>query len=228
MKIIVNADDLGYSSEVNDAIFAFIKSGDVTSATLMANGNAINEAIESLQKYPQASFGIHLNLTEFISLSKSKVMQERGVVDDNGIFTAKIREAAPDKLLKKAIFEELEMQLKKLIDMGVKVSHFDSHHHIHTIQWLFPVIKKLQKKYKIRKVRNTLNLYPENENPGMKSLLMKSIWTLMMKYYYFSRMTNYFSFFEWFIQDGLSEKLTVNKTIELMCHPGSPNYNKES
>lgn len=64
-QIIVNADDLGISSEVNDAIFGFIRSGLVTSATMLANGPQITEAAVRVREFPECSFGIHLNLTEF-------------------------------------------------------------------------------------------------------------------------------------------------------------------
>ncbi|MGH8658890.1 MAG: ChbG/HpnK family deacetylase [Gammaproteobacteria bacterium] len=44
MKIIINADNLGLSEPVNDAIFAMMRAGRVTSATLVANGAAVEDA----------------------------------------------------------------------------------------------------------------------------------------------------------------------------------------
>ena len=68
MKIIVNGDDLGISSAVNDAIFALMEEGRVTSATLMTNAPAAEDASRHLGKLPNCSFGVHLE-TDFRALS---------------------------------------------------------------------------------------------------------------------------------------------------------------
>ena len=65
MRIIINADDLGISQEVNDAIFGLMAEGKVTSATILANGPAVEEAARRVAEFPECSFGVHLNLTEF-------------------------------------------------------------------------------------------------------------------------------------------------------------------
>src|SRR5690349_11238443 len=63
--VIINADDLGMSERVNEAIFDLMAQGRVTSATVMANGPAFRHAISGISRFPACSFGAHLNLTEF-------------------------------------------------------------------------------------------------------------------------------------------------------------------
>ena len=60
MKIIINADDLGKSMKVNDAIFKLMDKNLITSSTIMANGDYVEDAIVRSKKYPNFSFGIHL------------------------------------------------------------------------------------------------------------------------------------------------------------------------
>jgi chitin disaccharide deacetylase len=71
MQVIVNADDLGMSREVNEAIFDLMARGRVTSASLLANAPATEEAIRTIPKFPQCSFGAHLNITEYEPLCRA-------------------------------------------------------------------------------------------------------------------------------------------------------------
>lgn len=68
---MVNADDPGASRSVNNAIFDMIKHGHVTS-TMMATGPHVDHAPAQLVNFPQASFGLHPNLTEFFPISGPK------------------------------------------------------------------------------------------------------------------------------------------------------------
>lgn len=60
--LIVNADDLGMSTAVNDGIFAAHEGGIVTSASLMVARPAAEEAAEALVRFPELAVGLHLEL----------------------------------------------------------------------------------------------------------------------------------------------------------------------
>jgi len=51
MLVIVNADDLGAAERSNDEIFALMESGDVTSATIMANAPAFDHALRQIRRW---------------------------------------------------------------------------------------------------------------------------------------------------------------------------------
>ena len=61
-NLIVNADDLGWTDGVNRGIVEAHRRGLVTSATLLANGNAYEGALEAVRQNPQLGVGVHLNL----------------------------------------------------------------------------------------------------------------------------------------------------------------------
>jgi len=161
MKIIINADDLGYSMDANQAIFSMMTQRRVTSSTLMANGPAFQDAVQHIPDFPDFSFGIHLTLTEFTALTTPQVFYDTKLIDERGVFAGDLhlRQLRPTPALLKAIWIEWEQQVAKLLDHGVSISHFDSHEHTHTIPWLFWNLKKLQKRFNIRKVRQTINWY---------------------------------------------------------------------
>lgn len=159
VKVIVNADDLGKDPVINKAIGEALAAGIISSATIMANSTLWDEIHSIVDKNPQASFGVHLNLTEGTALTHNPILLKYGVVDDDNIFTKKIKELStiPEEL-GDALLIELEAQYKKVAeDEKITVSHIDSHHHIHTKDVLLPTILELTKKRQIRAMRIRYN-----------------------------------------------------------------------
>ena len=228
-RVVINADEFGYSSEVNKAIEQALRMGRISSATLMANGPSINEAIAMARQFPAASFGIHLNLTEFAPLSSELGLKRAGLVDGDGLFLGNLRSLRPSPSLLQACFDELDAQIHFLQANGIKLSHIDSHHHIHTVAWLFPVIYRLQSKYRIRKVRNTMNVYSlSSERPlSVKLRIGKALWQAMNAVCG-SRLTQVFTGVHIFLENPTRKEFARARSIELMCHPGQKGFEGET
>jgi len=225
MKIIINADDLGYSLDTNQAILSMMSQRRVTSSTLMANGPAFQDAVQHIPDFSDFSFGIHLTLTEFTALTTPQVFYDTKLIDEKGVFTGKLPRPTPALL--KAIWIEWEQQVAKLLDHGVSISHFDSHEHIHTIPWLFWNLKKLQKRFNIRRVRKTINWYYHDWDsrkavyPSRSLRIKKKGWNWALDNFYQTKTTDYFTDFCAFINNYKGEKYS-QEVAELMCHPGQP------
>ncbi len=188
MRIIINADDLGYNSDVNNAIFGLMERRLITSATLMSNGLAFEDAINRIPRYPWCSFGMHLNLTEFQPLTRNKAFKNITGPDES--FNGNIRKINISYDLSQAIYEEWCAQIKRVISSGLTISHIDSHHHVHTIWQLFIVLKKIQKQFNIRKVRLSRNIYPPAASISRKLLIKKWLWNLSLKRYFATKTTD--------------------------------------
>lgn len=65
MKVIVNADDLGMSLVVNDAIFRAYDEGLLVSTTVLVHGPGFPDAVRRLHERPGLRVGVHLDTTEF-------------------------------------------------------------------------------------------------------------------------------------------------------------------
>jgi predicted glycoside hydrolase/deacetylase ChbG (UPF0249 family) len=63
-RLIVNADDFGLAESVNRGIIVAHRDGILTSASLLANGSAFDQAIAASRQFPQLSVGVHLNISE--------------------------------------------------------------------------------------------------------------------------------------------------------------------
>ncbi|MDP8208586.1 MAG: ChbG/HpnK family deacetylase [Candidatus Electryonea clarkiae] len=215
VKIIINADDLGGSIAVNRAIFHAISKKRITSATMMANGDAFEDAVENAVKIPDCSFGIHLNISSNAPVSNHPGLEP--LIGSNGKMKNIIWNSSIDSDLKNAIYFEWCAQIEKIRTAGIKISHIDSHHHVHTIPKLFPVLKAVQKDKQIRKVRLTKNLYSNREKVICLKKLLKHIWNFGLKNYYLTRTTDCFTEFVTFPEIAKENKVRFGK-VELMIH----------
>jgi predicted glycoside hydrolase/deacetylase ChbG (UPF0249 family) len=66
--LIVNADDFGLTQGVNRAIVEAHGHGIVTSATLMVNAAAFEDAIQRAESTPRLSMGCHVVLVDGLPL----------------------------------------------------------------------------------------------------------------------------------------------------------------
>jgi predicted glycoside hydrolase/deacetylase ChbG (UPF0249 family) len=224
---IINADDLGHSEAVNDAIFALISIRRVTSATILATAPGLEDAALRSKQFPSCSFGAHLCLTEFTTVTKAGASLP--FVDSEGRFdSSRFAAVRPTSEIRSKIFEEWCGQIQRLQSLEVRVSHIDSHHHVHTRPWLFPVLKQVQRKFGIRKVRLSLNVYyhPEHK-PSLALLTKKKIFNAALRRYYRTSTTEKFTNLRWYKLISDREKIAT-RSIELMTHPGDPVFAEET
>jgi chitin disaccharide deacetylase len=227
MLLIVNADDLGASEPVNEAIFSLMDAGLVKSATLMTNAPGFQRAAQRLCDFPRCSFGVHLNLTAFAPLSGPQGLE--AVLDADGRFSKRLLETPIPARLRGALLRELRAQVQRALDAGVPVSHFDSHHHMHTIPALFPVLKSLQREFEIRKVRSTINLLPEGGRMGALRRLKKGLFNFALRNVYATSSPRGLGNFRDFHALLSAQRAPRLESLELMVHPGTgtPHYEQE-
>ena len=220
LRIIVNADDLGISEAVNDAIFESMARGTVTSATVLSNGPAVRLAAKQVQRFPNCSFGVHLNLTEFEPLCEGSYRELASILDQNRCFNGNsIREVKISLPMLRAIFREWCSQIEKLMALGIELSHLDAHHHVHTIPQMLPVLAALHRRYQIKSARLSRNLYNASEHPAQLLLQKKKIYNLALRLIGF-RTTRIFTDMETFVKQCAAKPPRV-ASLELMTHPGS-------
>lgn len=154
-RLIVNADDFGYTSGVNRAIVEAHSRGVVTSSTLMANGPAFAEAVRLAKTVPKLSVGCHLVLTDgdpILPPDQLPSLTSAGHFRD-GMFTFAARAIsggmAPDE-----ITEEASAQIRKLQSAGIAVSHIDTHKHTHLFPRILRPLLRAGADCGVRAVRN--------------------------------------------------------------------------
>lgn len=129
--LIINADDLGMSSEFNQAICSLMTQGIVSSTSLMANGRAYDEAIQDIHKFDLKNIGIHLTLTcdGFENKNKitySSVTHARSIEDKNGVLFSSQHDFAINAS-DEDIINEIYSQIMKIQNDGIEFTHIDNH-----------------------------------------------------------------------------------------------------
>jgi hypothetical protein len=160
-RLIVNADDFGYSEAVNRAIVCGFESSLLTSTSLMANMPGFDHAIGLIRQHPflQHNVGLHLNLTEGWPLSRALAACPTFCGKGGRLIYA--RERSLFRLGRRermGVYEEMEMQLERVLAAGIRPTHLDSHHHMHTEWAIAPLVCRLARAYGIGRVRLTRNM----------------------------------------------------------------------
>lgn len=219
-QIIINADDFGANEIVTKAIKRNILDGNISSTTVMANGSSLEEVRNFALEHPEVSYGIHLCLSEFESVTKSQTLHLAGLTDENGEFIHKAVYRLKNfdrEDVKKAIKEELNAQIDVVSSLGFKVSHADSHHHVHTIYPLRDIFAEVLNNRGITKIRQVQDFRTWRS----KRHLLQWYHQIQLKKYYssnFRTTDTFYSYWE-YIRTGGQRGENV---IELMCHPGHP------
>jgi len=138
-RLIVNADDFGFTAGVNRAIVEAHIRGIVTSSTLMANGRAFDDAVRLAKTVPLLSVGCHVVLIDgepVLGADKlTSLSSTRSSCFRDGLKSFATR-ALAGRLDADEIEAEVGAQIRKLTSAGVSVSHVDTHKHTH----LFPAV----------------------------------------------------------------------------------------
>ncbi len=153
--LIVNADDFGLSSAINHGVIQGYLEGIVTSTTLVAISDALDEAVSLLQSHPDLGVGLHLTLVgEKPLLSQNDIPT---LIDAEGRLPVHAMEFTKQLLTRHIrmdeVGKELEAQIQLALDHGISLSHLDSHQHLHMLPGVFSLVLNLAQKYQIPAIR---------------------------------------------------------------------------
>jgi len=179
-RLIVNADDFGFTAGVNRGIVEAHTRGIVTSSTLMANGRAFDDAVHLAKSVPRLSVGCHVVLIDGEPVLDAKRLpsitsaNSSGVRFRDGLQAFAVR-ALTGRLDPDEIEAEAGAQIHRLQSAGVSVSHLDTHKHTH----LFPaVLRPLLRAARARGVRAIRNPFGPRKPLTSRALLARpGLWT---------------------------------------------------
>jgi hopanoid biosynthesis associated protein HpnK len=137
-RLIINVDDFGLSTTVNEAVCALYEEGVVTSTSLMTATPALEDAVGRALATPGLAVGLHLALIHApAQLSKSEVphLVERSGELSRNAAVAGLRYTLHPRC-RRELQAEIEAQFAAFAATDLPMSHVDSHLHFH----LTPVI----------------------------------------------------------------------------------------
>lgn len=247
-RLIVNADDFGFTSGVNRAVVRAFKTGIVTSTTIMANGEAFEDAIELARANPGLGVGCHLAVVGGRPVAPQadigSLMDSGGVLPKS--LTRLMFKLARGSVSTDELIIEFRAQLQRVVQTGIRLTHLDTHKHSHTHPKVMQALARVAAEFGIKSVRN-----PFEKPFGLKRSLPLSDWAHLKQYalsaaispgaIQFKRLARanglktpdrFFGVHLTGMLDSAaiqSIMMTLEEgTAELMCHPGEYDADLES
>jgi predicted glycoside hydrolase/deacetylase ChbG (UPF0249 family) len=233
--MVVNADDFGISARINEGIVVSHRAGIVTATSLMAVGSAFEQAVQCCRAAPALDVGVHLTLVA----ERPLLARRSSLAGDDGRFpesaAAFLRRWLTGSIRRADVQAEWSAQIERVLDHGIRVTHLDSHQHVHILPGLADLSLNLAARYNIPFVRVPVEDLRGDRRlrlHGIKRMfgatLLRASWTLarltgakQAQY----RPLRFLGF-----QDGgrlddlrlrrLLRALRPGRAYELMCHPG--------
>lgn len=155
-RLIVNADDFGFTRGVNAGIVRAHKTGIVTSTTIMANGEAFQDAVELARENPGLGVGCHMTIVGGQPVADRSRLPS--LVDTDGNLPATLTKLMI-KLARRSvstdeIANEFRAQLERVVGAGIRPTHLDTHKHSHTQAQVMEALARVAGEFGIRCIRN--------------------------------------------------------------------------
>lgn len=155
-RLIVNADDFGLHPSVNEAIVKCHTNGIVTSTSLLASGNAFNDAVSLAQSLPNLGIGVHVALVGGIR-PVSNPKDVPSLLTKDGVFPETYTELMKRIYLGKINYAELRQEIKaqfnKIVESGLRITHADGHQHMHVLPTVLPIVMECMREHHITRMR---------------------------------------------------------------------------
>ncbi len=221
-QLVVNADDFGFTPDVNSGIVEAHRHGILTATTLMANGDAFEDALRLARETPSLDIGCHLVLIGGQSLVTKKAFPATAA-----------QLVAALSLGKLDVYRELAAQLQRLVDCGIQITHLDTHKHTHLAPPVLDAVARLAEDFDIRWVRRPFDFPLQALRSGVpraKRLTSHALGLMRRRFHrvlerHGCRTTDHFAGFQITGRFRTAELMELMAEIpegstELMVHPG--------
>jgi predicted glycoside hydrolase/deacetylase ChbG (UPF0249 family) len=222
LKILIpNADDFGFTPSVNEGIVHAHRHGILTAATLMANGEAFEDAVRLARETPSLDVGCHLVLVGGRPLATPYERLPRTAAE---LVAAVVRRRIEP-------YRELRLQIERILAAGVEPTHLDTHKHTHLLPPVLEAVARLSQEFGIAWVRRPFD-FPltavgvpwgtRAANRGL-GLLRPRFHRVLEKYG--CRTADHFAGFQITGRFRMAELVKLIHSLpegvtEFMCHPG--------
>ena len=174
-RLIVNADDFGLSHAVNEAVIRAHRDGILTSASLMVNEPACDEAVKLAKENPKLGVGLHITL--LMGHSALVPVKIPGLVNDCGEFSNSPVSAGMkyffNPCLREQLRAEIRAQFEKFRATGLPLDHVNGHLHFHLHPVVFKILMEDSDTLGIRHLRLTRDCFSRSRRTSHGHLLYR-------------------------------------------------------
>jgi len=141
--LIVNADDFGFTRDVNAGIIEGHRRASSPQPPSWPNGAAFEDGVRLAGENPSLGVGCHLVLVGgFSAAQEGRRLPESVAELVRGVFLRKV-----------SVFEELAAQVVRILDAGIRPTHLDTHKHTHLLPPVLEAVARISAEFRIPWVR---------------------------------------------------------------------------
>ena len=154
-RLIVTADDFGRSASINQAVLRAHREGVLTTASLMVNESAFEDAVDIARQNPNLGVGLHLTLVRGRSTLDAREIP--GLVGQQREFSSDPVRAGfryfAQRQLRSQLHREIDAQFEKFHRTGLKLDHVNGHLNLHLHPTMLRLLATHQKEWRWTRVR---------------------------------------------------------------------------
>jgi predicted glycoside hydrolase/deacetylase ChbG (UPF0249 family) len=212
--LIVNADDFGFTRDVNRGIIAAHQQGILTATTLMATGAQFDDAVQLARENLSLDIGCHLVLVGSPGFPDSVVQ----------LISALARKRIDP-------YQELSAQVRRIVAAGIQPTHLDTHKHTHLLPPVLEAVARIGEEFRIPWVRRPMDLPISGAGVSWtRKVVSRSFGLLRSRFHrilsaHNCRTTDHFAGFQITGKYDATELASLIRQLpdgvtEFMCHPG--------
>jgi hopanoid biosynthesis associated protein HpnK len=183
VRLIVNADDFGRSPSINQAVILAHQKGILTTASLMVNETALDEAVRLARQNPRLGVGLHLTL--LCGHSALGVDQISGLVNNKREFSNSPAATGFkyfwDRRLRSQLENEIGAQFEKFRSTGLTLDHVNGHLHIHLHPVVLDILLKHSRAWGITHIRWTRDPFWLNSRLSSGKWLYRAVHAIIYR-----------------------------------------------
>lgn len=180
-RLVINADDFGMAAGVDEGIIDATAARSVSSVSVITNlyeSDRLSNAIARLHAAsPEIGVGLHFNCLAGHPLTAAPTLIDRNTGEFLGL-SSMLSRLVTGSVSVRDVARECDAQFETLAAAVGKVSHVDSHLHVHTLPQFRPAFAALVRRYGVPHLRRPLEsmrIDPLSLVATCKKLLVRAV-----------------------------------------------------
>ncbi len=216
--LAVNADDFGFTRDVNAGIVEAHLNGILTSTTLMANGREFDDAARLAREHSTLDVGVHFVL-----------VGGRSLLDPSREFPYTVSGLIQAMALRRIrVYDELRAQIVKVVEAGIQPTHVDAHKHTHLLPPVLDAVARLAEEFGVRWVRRPFD-FPLTGSPDevpWQTRLVSLAFNGVRGHFHRALARRHCSTTDWFAGFQITGRFGPHSVVHLLDHlpPGTTEF----
>lgn len=226
-RLIINADDFGFTPAVTAGILEAHHAGVVTSTSMMVHCPGWEDGVRQSRSAPSLGIGLHLNLLVGVPLTAATSLTDRGT----GRFATLseiVRRALTFRLDVVEIEAECEAQLQSLRDADVTPTHIDSHRHTHALPVIRAAVARVAARHRLplRRPVESHRRFPNDLSSQLHRAVIAASWRVTSMGAAYTAAADHFIGVSMQGGEHFAAQLSIvldslpTGSVEMMVHPG--------